>query len=113
MMNSRAAELVSGSRDRWPRAGDQLRLDLDLPEDNLRAGDRLRIGSVVVLEVAPMPHNGCRKFAARYGPAALAFVNSPIGKRLHLRGLSDRVVTGGLVRVGDPVRKESGTVTAA
>ena len=113
LMNSRAAELVAGSRDRWPLAGDQLYLDLDLSEDNLRAGDRLRIGSVVVLEVTPMPHNGCRKFAARYGPAALAFVNSPIGRHLHLRGIYARVVTGGLVRVGDPVRKESGPVPAA
>src|SRR4051812_25668765 len=30
LMNARATELVAGSRDRWPLAGDQLYVDLDL-----------------------------------------------------------------------------------
>jgi len=36
---------------------------------------------------------------------ALTFVNSPEGRELNLRGINTRVVEGGKVRVGDPVRK--------
>jgi hypothetical protein len=107
LANSRAVDLVAGTRERWALAGDQLYLDFDLSEDNLRAGDRLRIGEAVVLEITARAHNGCRKFAARYGEAALAFVNSPLGRQLHLRGLYARVVVGGTLRVGDAVRKVS------
>jgi hypothetical protein len=105
IMNSRAVQLLAGDRDRWALAGDQLYVDLHLGSDNLKTGDRLRVGSVV-LEVTPMAHNGCRKFAARYGEAALAFVNSPEGKRLHLRGIYVRVVQPGVIQVGDLVRKD-------
>jgi hypothetical protein len=35
----------------------------------------------------------------------VAFVNSEIGKSMRLRGLNARVVTGGVVRPGDVVRK--------
>jgi hypothetical protein len=104
LMNSRAAQLVAGSRERWELAGDQLFVDLDLSEANLRAGDRLSVGSAV-LEVTRQPHNGCRKFSARFGPAALAFVNSPEGKQLHLRGIYARVIQSGEVRVGDRINK--------
>jgi MOSC domain-containing protein YiiM len=34
------------------------------------------------------------------------FVNSEAGKALRLRGLNARVVTGGVVRVGDVITKE-------
>jgi MOSC domain-containing protein YiiM len=33
------------------------------------------------------------------------FVNSPEGKRLHLRGINAKVVQAGQIRVGDAVRK--------
>jgi MOSC domain-containing protein YiiM len=35
----------------------------------------------------------------------MKFVNSPIGRQLHLRGLNTRVVRGGTIRAGDRVRK--------
>lgn len=104
LMNSRAVQLIAGTRERWALAGDQLYVDLDLGVDNFRPGDRLRAGTVV-FEITPMPHNGCRKFASRYGDDALAFVNSPEGKRLHLRGIYVRVVEAGEIRVGDSIRK--------
>ena len=103
LMNSRAAALVAQADDRWALAGDQLYVDLDLSDDNLRTGDRLTLGTVE-LEVTAEPHTGCRKFSARFGPDALRFVNSPAGRQLHLRGIYARVVAAGTVRAGDAIR---------
>ena len=89
---------------RWPLAGDQLYLDLDISEANLPAGTRLALGSAVI-EVTDQPHTGCQKFSSRFGVDALRFVNSPVGRELHLRGINARVVEGGTVRAGDTVRK--------
>ena len=100
IMNARAIALVAQSEDRWPLAGDQLYLDLNLSEENLPAGTRLAIGSAVV-EVTSEPHTGCRKFAARFGADATRFVNSKEGRRLHLRGINARVVQPGTIRVGE------------
>jgi MOSC domain-containing protein YiiM len=101
-MNARAAALVSQRRDRWPLAGDQLFVDLDLSEANLPAGTRLSIGSAII-EVSVEPHMGCRKFVERFGIEAMKFVNGPLGRTLRLRGLNARVVTPGVVTVGDEI----------
>ncbi|PYS81395.1 MAG: MOSC domain-containing protein [Acidobacteria bacterium] len=104
IMNSRVIALVAQGKDRWPLAGDQLFLDMDLSEENLPAGTRLALGSAVV-EVTAQPHTGCKKFVARFGPDAMKFVNSPVGRRLNLRGINAKVVRPGVVRVGDVVKK--------
>jgi MOSC domain-containing protein YiiM len=104
VMNARAAALVAGEKTHWALAGDQLYVDLDLSPDNLPAGTRLAIGDATI-EVTDVPHNGCAKFAARFGKPALAFVNSSVGKSLRLRGLCARVVVPGTIRSGDIVRK--------
>jgi hypothetical protein len=104
LMNARAAAAIAGDRERWPLAGDQLYVDLDLGVDNLPAGTRLALGEAVV-EVTPEPHTGCAKFSARFGSEALKFVNKPPGRDLRLRGVNARVVTPGAVRVGDAVTK--------
>jgi MOSC domain-containing protein YiiM len=104
VMNARLAALVAVDLDRRALAGDQLYVDLDLSVGNLPAGARLAIGSAVIA-VSEEPHLGCAKFARRFGRAALVFVNSPTGRALRLRGLNARIVIGGKVRVGDPVRK--------
>jgi len=70
----------------------------------LPAGTRLALGSAVV-EVTAQPHTGCKKFVARFGPDAMKFVNSPVGRRLNLRGINAKVVRPGVVRVGDVVKK--------
>lgn len=104
VMNARVVALLARSRDRWPLAGDQLYVDLDLGGDNLPAGARLQVGSAV-LELTGQPHRGCKKFAARFGLDALRFVNSDVGYALNLRGINTRVVRDGVVRPGDTVRK--------
>jgi hypothetical protein len=104
LMNSRVIDLVARTKDRWPLAGDQLYVDLDLSGENLPPGTRLAIGSAVI-EVTAEPHTGCRKFKARFGLEALKFVNSPVGKELHLRGICAKVVRPGQIRLGDVVKK--------
>jgi MOSC domain-containing protein YiiM len=104
VMNARATELLAGTEDRWALAGDQLYVDFDLSDDNLPPGTRLAIGSAII-EVSAEPHTGCKKFSSRFGVEAMKFVNSPEGKRLHLRGINTKVVQGGTIRVGDVVSK--------
>ncbi len=105
VMSSRVVDLVAGGvRDRWPLAGDQLFVDLDLSATSLPAGTRLGIGGAVI-EVTNQPHRGCAKFARRFGPDALRLVNSDVGRALNLRGVCARVVAGGVVRPGDLVRR--------
>lgn len=106
IMSSRAVALVAGDKARWPLAGDQLYVDLDLSAANLPPGTRLAIGSAV-LEVTAQPHTGCGKFVERFGLESMKFVNSPVGRELQLRGINARVVQGGTVRVGDTVRKQA------
>jgi MOSC domain-containing protein YiiM len=104
VMNARVVALLAQSRERWPLAGDQLYVDLDISDQNLPPGTRIQVGTAV-LEVTAAPHRGCKKFAARYGLDALRFVNSEVGYALNLRGINTRVVEGGVVRPGDAVRK--------
>lgn len=104
IINSRAAALVAQDENRWQLAGDQLYVDLDLTDENLPAGTRLEIGSAII-EVTPEPHNGCRKFVERFGLDAMKFVNSIVGKQLHLRGIYARVVKSGDIRAGDIINK--------
>ncbi len=100
VMNAQLAELVAGSPDRMPLAGDQLYLDLDISVGNLPAGSLLRVGDAV-LEVSAAPHLGCAKFVERFGSDAMRFVNSRVGRQLRLRGMNARVVRAGTVRLGD------------
>ena len=104
LMNARAIALVAQSKDRWPLAGDQLFVDLDLSADNLPPGTRLALGSAVV-EITAEPHTGCGKFASRFGRDAVKFVDSPVGTELRLRGVNAKVVHPGLIRTGDLIRK--------
>ena len=104
IMNARAAALVAQGENRWKLAGDQLFIDLDLSDENLPPGTRLKIGSAII-EVTPPPHNGCKKFVARFGLDSMKFVNSPVGKELHLRGVCAKVVKAGVIRAGDAVKK--------
>ena len=104
IMNARAAALVAGEKRRWPLAGDQLYIDMDLSTANLPPGTRLALGTAVI-EVTDQPHTGCGKFVARFGVDAMRFVNSPLGRELCLRGINAKVVQPGTIRVGGTVKK--------
>jgi hypothetical protein len=104
IMNSRATHLVAQDRERWPLAGDQLYIDMDLGIENLPPWTKIQIGSAVV-EVTDQPHTGCKKFVSRFGVDATKFVNSPVGRQLNLRGINTRVVEPGVIRIGDFAKK--------
>ena len=104
IINSRLLALLAQSEERWPLAGDQLVIDIDMSEDNLPAGSRLSIGSAVI-EISKEPHTGCSKFAARFGHEALRFISTPLGRQMRMRGINTRVVQSGTIRVGDVATK--------
>jgi hypothetical protein len=104
LMSTRVLAAIEPDRSRWPLAGDQLLLDLDLSETNLPAGTRLTVGDAM-LEVTDLPHTGCAQFSARFGADALRWISTPTGRANRMRGVYVRIVTGGTVRLGDVVRK--------
>lgn len=104
LMSTRVLAAIEPDGSRWPLAGDQLHLDLDLSLENLPVGTRLTVGSAV-LEVTELPHTGCAQFSARFGADALRWISTPTGRANRMRGMYVRIVTGGTVRLGDIVRK--------
>jgi hypothetical protein len=104
IMNARAIALIAQQRSRWPLAGDQFYIDLDLSYDNLPPGTRLAFGTAIV-EITAEPHLGCQKFSERFGRDAALFVNSEQGKALNMRGVNARIVQSGIVRAGQTIRK--------
>lgn len=104
IMNTRVVSLVAQDLERWPLAGDQLYLDLNLSSENLPPGTRLALGGAI-LEVSELPHTGCKKFAARFGKDATVFVNSGRGRKLNFRGICAKVMQSGAIKVGDVARK--------
>ena len=82
--------------------GDSLFVDFDISVGNLPIGSRLRVGEALV-EVTPMPHNGCVKFKGRFGADALFFVNAKPTRHLNLRGIYWKVIEPGEVSVGAPI----------
>ena len=104
LISTRVLQAIEPDRSRWALAGDQVYVDFDLRLDALPAGTRLAVGSAIV-EVSELPHTGCAKFSARFGSDALRWINSPIGRLHRMRGMNVRIVRGGTVRVGDPIRR--------
>jgi MOSC domain-containing protein YiiM len=106
VMNSRFLEAIAGETKRMNLAGDNLIVDLDLHQDNLPTGTRLRIGQAL-LEITDSPHTGCKKFERRYGKVAMDITYTPEGAAMRLRGLLARVIQGGEVQIGDTIHKET------
>ncbi len=104
MMNAKVLDCVSGGRDNWGAAGDQLIVDLDVSEENLPVGRRLKIGDAVV-EVTDIPHTGCAKFRKRYGNEGLDYINAEGREHLRLRGVYVMVIDEATVKAGDTIEK--------
>lgn len=104
LMNSRVTDAVAVTRERWPLAGDQIYVDMDISVENLPPGSRIQVGESVV-EISEKPHTGCAKFADRFGREALRFANVGIGRDHRFRGVNAFVVEGGAIRVGDKITK--------
>lgn len=102
LMNVRAAELCAADHAPLHTAGDNLLVDLDVSEEALPQGTRIRISSVL-LEVTHEPHMGCSKFRERFGADALRWVNYRPNRVRRLRGVNCRVLEDGEVAVGDAV----------
>lgn len=104
IINARLIDLLAQTEDRWPLAGDQLVIDIDLSQANLPPGARLAVGAAV-LEISAEPHTGCAKFAQRFGHDALRFISTPTGQALRLRGVNTRVIQSGPIHLGDRATK--------
>lgn len=104
LMNSRVTNAVAITRERWPLAGDQIYVDMDISVDNLPPGSRIQLGQAVV-EISEKPHTGCAKFASRFGKEALRFANVGIGREHRFRGVNAFVVESGTFQVGDKITK--------
>ncbi len=101
VMQRDVAELIANGQS-LTLFGDSLFVELDLSATNLPIGSRLRVGEAVV-EVTPMPHDGCSKFKKRFGADALFFVNAKPTRHLNLRGIYWKVIEAGEVRVSSPI----------
>jgi MOSC domain-containing protein YiiM len=104
LMNARVADAVAVTRDRWPLAGDQIFVDMDISVENLPPGARIKVGEAVV-EISHVPHTGCAKFAGRFGSEALRFANVGVGRENRFRGVNAFVVQNGAFAVGDKITK--------
>ena len=102
LMGIRAVAAICPDDTRWPLAGDQVFVDLDLTYDNLPPGTVLAMGDLE-LEVTEQLHTGCGKFVERFGVDAMKWVNSPEGRALNLRGIYAKVITPGRTRPGDTI----------
>lgn len=101
VMRRDIAELVANGQP-LTEPGDNLIVELDLSVANLPVGSRLQVGAAVV-SVTPKPHDGCSKFARRFGDDAWRFVNAPATRHHNLRGIYWKVLTPGEVNVGSPI----------
>lgn len=104
LMNSRLIHLLASDKSRWAEAGDQLFVDLDISQENLPPGTRFQLGEVI-MQVSPLPHTGCTKFARRFGGHARKWVMSAEGVLERRRGVYAQVIQDGVVKVGDRIRK--------
>jgi MOSC domain-containing protein YiiM len=102
VMQQDLAELIANGQP-LSLFGDNLFVDLDLSAANLPFGSQIRVGSAIV-EMTPEPHDGCHKFAGRFGNDALRFVATKATRAENRRGVYWTTIEAGEVAVGDELR---------
>lgn len=108
LMNAHVVRTITPDNRLVPDAGDNLLVDLDLTAAALPPGTRLRVGTALI-EITPEPHTGCKKFHARFGSAALRWINHRDRRDDRLRGVYGRVIEGGVVATGDVITRADDT----
>lgn len=105
LMDRRVIEVIAGDgAERLQAPGDNVVVELDLDESALPVGTRLQVGTAVV-EITAKLHTGCAKFRARMGDEALRWINAAPNRSRRLRGVYARIVSAGVVSVGDRVSR--------
>ena len=103
LMDARVVQLLAGAAGLHV-PGNNVIVDLDLHEQVLPFGSRLRLGNAVI-QLSGKPHAGCHKFRARLGDQALRWVNAKQNRPLRLRGVYARILEAGEVALGDVVER--------
>lgn len=98
--------VANGATDRYHLFGNNFIVDFDLSRDSLPVGSRLAIGTAII-EITAEPHAPCNRYQARFGKEARRWVDAEAHKDRHMRGRFARVITGGQVRLGDSIRRQS------
>jgi MOSC domain-containing protein YiiM len=71
-----------------------------MSDDNTPPGTLIRAGTAI-LRVSDMPNDGCIKWKARYGQAAMDWIADPAMGRLRLRGVLCSIEQDGVVTLTD------------
>lgn len=98
----RVLDLVWRDRVGTVHPGDTIVADLDMTHANLPSGTLLQVGSAV-LRVSDEPNDGCVKWKARYGAAAMDWIVAPEHADLRLRGVLCSIERDGVVGVADRI----------
>ena len=104
VLSKRVMDLVWTDRENVVHPGDPIVADMDLSEENLPVGTRLRAGTAVI-EVSDAFNDGCVKWKARYGADAKDWITLPDNIPLRIRGILCRVVQDGVVSATDRLTK--------
>jgi hypothetical protein len=100
LLPTRVMDLVWRDRDSVVHPGDPIVADLDMSDDNTPPGTLIRAGTAI-LRVSDMPNDGCVKWKARYGQAAMDWIADPALGRLRLRGVLCSIEQDGVVTLTD------------
>ena len=98
----RVLDLVWRDRANTVHPGDTIVADLDMTQANLPVGSLLQAGTAV-LRVSDEPNDGCVKWKARYGVAAMDWIVAPEHAALRLRGVLCSIEKDGVVGVADRI----------
>lgn len=102
ILPTRVLDLVWHDRDGTVHPGDPIVADLDMTHANLPTGTLLQAGTAV-LRVSDEPNDGCVKWKARYGSAAMDWIVAPEHAAYRLRGVLCSIEQDGVIAVSDRI----------